>query len=91
MSSVARNSNPPVESLAVAGVMRQFALECLHASGHTIREQIIPPELLSSPGLRGVYLVNSVVGIVAVRRLGSVDLPVDDELETICDPLKTLE
>lgn len=82
---------PPVESLAVAGVMRQFALECLHASGHTIREQIIPPELLSSPGLRGVYLVNSVVGIVAVRRLGSVDLPVDDELETICDPLKTLE
>lgn len=82
---------PPVESLAVAGVMRQFALECLHASGHTIREQIIPPELLSSPGLRGVYLVNSVVGIVAVRRLGSVDLPVDDEIETICDPLKTLE
>lgn len=82
---------PPVESLAVAGVMRQYALECLRASGHTIREQIIPPALLSSPGLRGLYLVNSVVGIVAVRRLGSVDLPVDDGLETICDPLKTLE
>jgi len=82
---------PPVESLAVAGVMRQFALECLRASGHTIREQIIQPALLSSPGLRGLYLVNSVVGIVAVRRLGSVDLPVDDGLETICDPLKTLE
>jgi aminodeoxychorismate lyase len=82
---------PPVESLAVAGVMRQFALECLRASGHTIREQVIPPALLSSPGLRGLYLVNSVVGIVAVRRLGSVDLPVDDGLETICDPLKTLE
>ena len=82
---------PPVESLAVAGVMRQFALECLRASGHTVREQVIPPALLSSPGLRGLYLVNSVVGIVAVRRLGSVDLPVDDGLETICDPLKTLE
>ena len=82
---------PPVESLAVAGVMRQFALECLRASGHTIREQVIPPALLSSPGLRGLYLVNSVVGIVVVRRLGSVDLPVDDGLETICDPLKTLE
>jgi len=82
---------PPVESLAVAGVMRQYALECLRASGHTIREQIIQPALLSSPGLRGLYLVNSVVGIVAVRRLGSVDLPVDDGLETICDPLKTLE
>lgn len=82
---------PPVESIAVAGVMRQFALECLRASGHTIREQIIPPALLSSPGLRGVYLVNSVVGIVSVRRLGSVDLPVDGGLETICDPLKTLE
>jgi 4-amino-4-deoxychorismate lyase len=82
---------PPVESLAVAGVMRQFALECLRASGHTIREQIIQPALLSSPGLRGLYLVNSVMGIVAVRRLGSVDLPVDDGLETICDPLKTLE
>ena len=82
---------PPVESLAVAGVMRQFALECLRASGHTIREQIIQPALLSSPGLRGLYLVNNVVNIVAVRRLGSVDLPVDDGLETICDPLKTLE
>lgn len=82
---------PPVESLAVAGVMRQYALECLRAAGHTIQEQVIPPALLSSCGLRGLYLVNSVVGIVAVRRLGSVDLPVDDGLETICDPLKTLE
>ena len=60
---------PPVESLAVAGVMRQFALECLRASGHTIREQIIQPALLSSPGLRGLYLVNSVVGIVAICQL----------------------
>lgn len=82
---------PPVESLAVAGVMRQYALECLRASGHTIREQAIPPTILSSPGLRGIYLLNSVIGIVAVRRMGSVDLPVDGGLETICDPLKTLE
>jgi 4-amino-4-deoxychorismate lyase len=82
---------PPVESLAVAGVMRQYALECLRASGHTVRENTIPPALLSSPGLRGLYLVNSVIGIVAVRRIGRVDLPVDGGLETICDPLKILE
>jgi len=82
---------PPAGGLAVAGVMRQYALECLRASGHAIREQAIPPAMLSAPGLRCLYLVNSVIGIVPVRRMGTVDLPVDGGLETICDPLKTLE
>ncbi|MDF0749149.1 aminodeoxychorismate lyase [Marinobacter sp. 71-i] len=82
---------PPVQGLAVAGVMRQYALKCLRAAGHKVREQAIPPSLLSSPGLRGLYVLNSVIGVAPVRRMDGVDLPVDDGLETICDPLQTLE
>lgn len=82
---------PPVRDLAVAGVMRQHALDCLRAAGHRVLEQAIPPSVLSSPALRGLYVLNSVIGVAPVRRMDGVDLPVDDGLETICDPLQTLE
>ncbi|MDX1553225.1 MAG: aminodeoxychorismate lyase [Marinobacter sp.] len=82
---------PPVRSLAVAGVMRRYLIDCLRTDGQEVCEQNVPPSLLSSSGFRGLYLVNSVVGIVPVRKMGDVDLPVDGGLETICDPLKTLE
>ncbi|MFN2362559.1 MAG: aminodeoxychorismate lyase [Marinobacter sp.] len=82
---------PPAESLAVAGVMRRYLIECLASAGHRVREENVPPAMLSSASFRGLYLANSVVGIVPVRKLGGVDLPLDGGLETICDPLKTLE
>jgi len=82
---------PPVGSLAVAGVMRKYLIDCLRETGHEVVEETVPPSILSSPGFRGLYLTNSVVGIVPVRKMGAVDLPVDGGLETICDPLKTLE
>ncbi|MEP1213927.1 MAG: aminodeoxychorismate lyase [Marinobacter sp.] len=82
---------PAAGNLAVAGVMRNYLIECLRASGHHVREGAIHPSILSSPGFRGLYLTNSVVGIVPVRKMSGVDLPVDVGLETICDPLTTLE
>lgn len=82
---------PPERSLAVAGVMRRYLIDCLRAGGQDVCEQNVPPTLLSTSGFRGFYLVNSVVGVVPVRKMGEVDLPLDGGLETICDPLKTLE
>lgn len=82
---------PPVASIAVAGVMRQYAMECLQAAGQRVTERPLPTGIDSHPGFRGLYLLNSVSGIVAVRSLDAVDLPVDGTLATICDPLKTLE
>lgn len=82
---------PPVRSLAVAGVMRQYLIDCLRTNGQEVCEQNLPSSLLSSSAFRGFYLTNSVVGIVPVRKMSGVDLPVEGVLETICDPLKTLE
>jgi len=82
---------PPVASIAVAGVMRQYAMEHLQAAGQRVAERSLPTGIDSHPGFRGLYLLNSVSGIVAVRSLDAVDLPVDGTLATICDPLETLE
>ncbi|HKK55536.1 aminodeoxychorismate lyase [Marinobacter sp.] len=82
---------PPVSSIAVAGVMRQYVLECLQKVGERVVEQTLPTAIDSLPGFRGLYLLNSVFGIVAVRSFDAHDLPVDDALATICDPIETLE
>lgn len=82
---------PPVSSLAVAGVMRAEVLDALRAAGERVRERLISPSMLSEPDCKGLYLMNSVVGVVSVRRVGCVDLPLDDGLATICPPLETLE
>lgn len=82
---------PPVASIAVAGVMREYAMECLQGAGERVVERSLPPGIHSHRGFRGFYLLNSVSGIVPVRSLDAVDLPVDGTLATICDPLETLE
>lgn len=82
---------PPVRSIAVAGVMRQHALECLRAAGERVVERPLPGQPGSLPGFLGLYLLNSVYGAVPVRSLDAVELPVDSTLATICDPLDTLE
>lgn len=82
---------PPARTLAVAGVMRHYVMDCLGAMGQAVREMPVPPSMLAASGFQGLYLANSVVGVVPVRKMSGVDLPVDSELETICDPLKTLE
>lgn len=82
---------PPDGSLAVSGVMRRYLINCLRAGGHEVSEHNVPPSMLSSSGFRGLFLANSVIGIVPVRKMGDVDLPVDSGPETIFDLLKTLE
>ena len=82
---------PPVSSIAVSGVMREYAIECLRAAGEQVVQRPLPRNLVSLPGFRGLYLLNSVSGLVPVRSLDSVELPVDGTLATICNPLETLE
>ena len=82
---------PPVSSVAVAGVMRQYALECLQTAGESVVERALPAAIGSVAGFRALYLLNSVFGIVPVRSFDADDLPVDDALATICDPIETLE
>ena len=59
--------------------------------GQAVVEQPLPANLASLADFRGLYLLNSVFGAVAVRCLDGLELPVDDTLATICDPLDTLE
>jgi 4-amino-4-deoxychorismate lyase len=82
---------PPVSSIAVAGVMRQYAIECLREAGESVLERTLPADIGATAGFRSLYLLNSVFGIIPLRSLDGVDLPVDDALATICDPIKTLE
>lgn len=82
---------PPRDSLAVAGVMRDWVMERLKARGEVVIERPLQPEEIMGPGCRAFYLLNSVIGVVAVRNLADQYLPVDSGLATICDPLETLE
>ncbi|MGF2735185.1 aminotransferase class IV [Marinobacter sp. DUT-1] len=83
--------SPPRDSLAVAGIMRDWVLERLKARGEVVIERPLLPEHIMGPECRAFYLLNSVLGVVAVRNLAGQDLPVDSGLATICDPLETLE
>jgi len=82
---------PPPESLAVAGVMRDWVLERLRARSEVVIERPLLPEHIAGPACRAFYLLNSVLGVIAVRNLASQNLPVDSGLATICDLLETLE
>ena len=82
---------PPVSSIAVAGVMREYAMACLRSAGERVIEQPLPRDITARSDFRGLYLLNSVFGAVAVRSLDSVDLPVDGSLATICDFPDTME
>jgi len=82
---------PPGDSLAVAGVMRRWVLDRLHADGETVVERPLLRDDVEGADCQGLYLLNSVLGVVGVRNLNGRDLPVDNGLATICDPLQTLE
>jgi len=75
---------PPLESVAVAGIMRRLVIESLQKAGQALTETPVLPEHLSPGVCAGLYLTNSVLGVVGVRRLAGQDLPVDQRLATIC-------
>ena len=68
--------------------MRRKVIEYLHAAGEPLRESELPVEDLLGRECQGLYLTNSVLGVVPVRNLAGHDLPVDNRLATICDPHK---
>lgn len=76
---------PPAASLAVSGVMRRKVIERLHAAGEPFRESELRVDDLLDSECQGLYLTNSVLGVVPVRNLAGHDLPVDNRLATICD------
>ncbi len=82
---------PPVSSLAVAGVMREWLLERLRERGESVLERPLAIADLTSPHCQGLFLLNSVFGVVPVRRLADQDLPVDCGLATIVHPHDLLE
>lgn len=82
---------PPTKSLAVAGILRQWLLEWLRAKGELVIERAMGIGDVMAPDCQGLYLLNSVLGIVPVRQLAGQDLPADDGVATIFNPLELLE
>ncbi|WP_372964561.1 aminodeoxychorismate lyase [Marinobacter sp.] len=82
---------PAAGSVAVAGVMRRYVLERLRAAGEPVKEGPVLPEDLLAEDCLGVYLTNSVLGVVPVRSLAGQDLPVTGRLATICGYTPTTE
>lgn len=74
---------PPATHLAVAGVMRAQVMDVMHARGEPVRERPIEFAKLVSPRCGGMLLMNSVIGVVPVRSIGCVELPLSAGLETI--------
>lgn len=82
---------PPARNLAVAGILRQWILEKLRARGETVTERAVSVGDVVGPHCLGLYLLNSVIGVVPVRVLADQSLPVDDGLATIFNPFELLE
>ena len=82
---------PPAACLAVAGVLRQWLLERLRQRGEVVTERPLTVEDVLGPECRGLFLLNSVLGIIPVRTIAGHDLPVDSGLATIFNPLELLE
>ncbi len=76
---------PAVSSLAVAGTMQGHVVSLLGSRGETVCEQVIMPTILTQPDFLGLWLMNSVIGVVPVRQVGDIRLPVDARLATIVD------
>lgn len=84
-------ATPPLKSLAVAGILRQWLLEQLRARGESVEERVVSIEDIMAPNCQGLYLLNSVLGVVPVSQLAGQGLSVDDGLATIFNPLELLE
>ncbi|MBW7470263.1 aminotransferase class IV [Marinobacter sp. F4218] len=82
---------PPGASLAVAGIMREWVLERLRERGEHVEERPLTTDDILGPDCRGLFLLNSVLGVVPVRTLADHDLPVETGLATIFNPFELLE
>ncbi|QSP93492.1 aminotransferase class IV [Marinobacter salinisoli] len=82
---------PPRTSLAVAGVLREWLLEQLRSRGETVAERPLAVSDVVGPDCRGLFLLNSVLGVVPVRGVADHELPVYSGLATIFDLNELLE
>ncbi|MBW4933605.1 aminotransferase class IV [Marinobacter sp. F4206] len=82
---------PAGATLAVSGVMREWVLERLRERGEHVEERPLTTDDILGSDCLGLYLVNSVLGIVPVRTLADHDLPVETGLATIFNPFELLE
>ncbi|MBZ0333849.1 aminodeoxychorismate lyase [Marinobacter sp. AL4B] len=82
---------PSPDSVAVLGVMRRYVMERLRANAEEVHEAPVLLEDMFASTCRGVYLTNSVQGVVSVRTLAGQDLPVTGRLATICGSTPTME
>lgn len=82
---------PPASRLAVAGVLRQWLLEQLRQRGEGVIERPLKVEDILGRDCQGLFLLNSVLGVVPVSTIAGHDLPVDNGFATIFNPLELLE
>lgn len=82
---------PPRSQLAVAGVMRDHVIRSLEREGARVEQIAFAPSALNPDRCRGLFLMNSLIGVVPVRRFDGQDLPVDNSLATIFNPLDLVE
>lgn len=74
---------PAVESLAVAGVARQAALDELVRLGESVQLRAITRADIHDPAFGGLMLMNSVVGGIVVGRIDQFELPQSEALARI--------
>ena len=71
-------------------MLRQWLLERLRQKGESVTERAVTVSDVLGPDCQGLFLLNSVLGIVPVRTIAGHDLPVDSGLATIFNPLELL-
>lgn len=74
---------PAASTLAVEGTMQGHVVSLLQKRGEIVREQAIPPTIISQPEFLGLWIMNSVIGIVPVSQVDGTRLPVNARLATI--------
>ncbi|MEX0603468.1 MAG: aminotransferase class IV [Marinobacter sp.] len=74
---------PVLSTLAVEGTMQAHVVSVLRSQGEIVLEQDILPAIINQPEFVGLWLMNSVVGIVPVSKVDCLRLPVNARLATI--------
>lgn len=74
---------PAASTLAVEGTMLGHVVSLLRNRGEIVSEQAILPSIITQPEFLGLWIMNSVIGIVPVSQVDETRLPVSARLATI--------
>ena len=82
-------ATPAVDGAGVAGTVRDLVLKLAERTGHTVDVAALTPEQVHAAD--AIYLTNSLIGVVSVRRYESTELdpgrlehPVMAEVRRVC-------